>query len=472
MNVIHVQLTVLLLFVKLELSVGRDAREVSGSQRLLAAQLASSRASPKLLTPQANDTITQSYYEMVDDAIKEAESRLQGNAPSQVIPQQPWEQVYSNTRTKTVWTADAMTPGEMAASKAFKPEDHIEPNKVAGWSMVPYDMQLGARLMYGMSEHGTTTPPPAQPIVDETLVALCPMIMFSDAVDISAPKCDQTFGDWIEPSSQRRILRWQPNTGGGMRFGVDSAINGNGSVTYAEIDEQLTWKGTSFNLYNCLKMMRWTIDEEITRVASMGRGTQSTMQEHDKAFNGQAYFYKYTIRAANGSAVAATNLFRAGAAYVNVTLSGSEEQGEGALVAMAHKKGNWKADAWGKCSATASNRVWSVGFPLETSSVNSVATVQDIRIASAALITLMAFREQHVSQDTGLVYEGRVNVVVEMMQSAMLVFVAVVACISVCVFVKRMRWDVRMRRLLFKVEAVLLPKWPSWQREPAFFPTY
>lgn len=485
MNVIPLQLTAFLAATSVQLCharhgvslVGTGNQMIGHTPLLFAAQLGMRRQAP-LLTPLPNDTIPSSYWEEIDAAIAKAETQLSEAKPSTATaaPVQPWEQVYTSSNYSSSWTADAMTPGEVSASKAYLPTSASASTLPSAGqiSMVPYDMQLGGRLMSGITERAPSEKP-SQALIDQTLVALCPMIFFSDTIDISAPKCDQTMGSWTDPTTQRSLLRWTPSSGGGgMRFGVDSAVHGNGSITYAEISEKMGWKGTSFSIFNCLGLMRWTVEEEIMRVANMGVGTSSTLQEHDVSLAGEAYFYKYTIKSSNGTAVASTNLFRSGTSQVNVTLGeyDYEQIGAGSLVAVAQKKGYWKSQDWESCSTSATNRVWNVNFPLQTSTLSSVATVQDIRIATAALVTLMAFREEHTSEETGLNLSGQLGMAYQLLEAGGIIALVLGAGIALFALIKYKHWDERMRRLLFKVEAVLLPKRPSWQREPVFQTTY
>merc|ERR550532_2348109 len=67
-------------------------------------------------------------------------------------------------------------------------------DEVRHMGVVPYDMQIGARIMYGLSEKNTEKPPPTQKFVDEAFVAQCPMIMFSDQLSIRAPRCGSQDG--------------------------------------------------------------------------------------------------------------------------------------------------------------------------------------------------------------------------------------------------------------------------------------
>jgi len=347
-------------------------------------------------------------------------------------------------------------------------------------SMVPYDMKLGASIMSSLtSAQATVSPPPTQQIVSEQFVAQCPMIMFGSNVYISAPTCGDTMGEWEDPPTGRSILHWQPQGAGGVRFGVDSVVNGNGSVTFATTDQQLSLEGTYFELNNCMKVMRYTIEQEVIKVNNIGIGVTSTVQEHDIHRTSQAFFYRYTIKAPNGSAVAQTSLYRMGQTQINVTMmttresEGGQQYPEGALLAIADKSGTWSGADWKQCTGGAgTKRRWQVSFQLDERNFETVATVMDLRVATAAMITLMAFRDETTSVKTGVSRTGEKSMLVHFFTAAVIGIIAAFLFLVFVVVLKRQGWDMKCRRLCFKFERAAMPHRPAFKRNAPYPTTY
>merc|ERR1719277_2528932 len=84
--------------------------------------------------------------------------------------------------------------------------------------VVPYDMQLGARILYGLSPKNTQTPPPTQGYINEAFVAQCPMVMFGTSLAIRAPTCSSSLGEWADLVTNRPVLRWSRSKTGGLKF--------------------------------------------------------------------------------------------------------------------------------------------------------------------------------------------------------------------------------------------------------------
>jgi hypothetical protein len=414
--------------------------------------------------PLPNDTITQAYWLKVDQAIANAQTTTEpvvGNTP-------PPD--YSATRQGADITAQDLTPEEIAAGQVVGGvTTSLSPSLAAArvlghQSLVSYDMALGARLMYGLTAKPTPKIP-EQRSVSQQLVAQCPMVMFANTLQISAPRCGDTMGQWLDPSTSRTILRWSSQERGTVHFGVDSVITGMGSATYAELSQELSLQGIYFNLMNCLKLVRYTIAEEIVKINAMGPVSSST-QEHDNSKLTPAYFYKYKIISPNGTAVAETGLFRANQNELNVTMY-DDEVSMGPTVATARRVGSWTQSQWRQCTPTP--RAWEVEFLMSERDFDQVATVMDLRIATAAAITLMAFRAETQSAITGAPSRDSTA---SLFKSVLYVLLAIgIFVIAVCTF-SYMGWARRMRRCCFKLEAICLPRRPALKRAPTFNPTY
>jgi len=412
----------------------------------------------------------------VNSAISHAMSNTP--APPTVPPhdQTKWSKVL-NAGTTEELTAHDLTPEEIARGQvqggAENPSPQASFNSAAERTqkvlLVPYDMQLGAKIMNSLTEQATQSPPPSQLTVSEQFVAQCPMVMFNDNMKIQAPTCGNSQGAWVDPASDRAILRWSPLSSGGVSFGMDSAVGGNGSTLFANFRQAFTLTGNNFELVNCLGVARYTVEEKVIKINHIGRGVSSTSAEHDISTARQAFFYKYIVKAPNGSAVAETGLFRLNQDSVNISMVANELT-TGSMIARATKVGQWNGNQWTKCSKT--KREWNIAFDMGPRDVDMVATVMDLRVASAAIITLMAFREETISAEDGLTRTGEHNMLLELLWT---VFFILLACFLVllCVMIGRWRrWDMKAYRFCFKLEAALLPKRPARQRLPVYNSTY
>jgi len=338
-----------------------------------------------------------------------------------------------------------------------------------GVSVLPYTMMMGAGIMSALVYHEPSTPVPTQDMVDEGLTSRCPLILFGNSLTVRAPSCGRDLGFWQDYSG-RAVLRWQPNEQSGIRFGVDSVVTGQGSVIFATLDEPFTLTNTyNFMLKSCLGSVIYNIQETITKVDHMASNADSTMLAHDLSQAKEAYFYQYTITFPNGSLVAQTNLYRMDHNQVNITLR-NDYTAQGTLVAVANRQGNWLREKWRECSQ--SPRGWSLDFssydPKQTS---TIATVQDIRMVSAAVITLMALRDEALRSD-GLQNGADQSLYFSALKSVLLIIVLLVLAVVILAFFRLKSVETKMRRFCFKFEGWLLPKRPAITRTPPLHPAY
>mmetsp|Transcript_42040 Transcript_42040/g.91654 ORF Transcript_42040/g.91654 Transcript_42040/m.91654 type:complete len:490 (+) Transcript_42040:117-1586(+) len=432
-------------------------------------------ANPGLLAPLPNDTISAAYWQKIDSAIADATEATPAPVVDKPTPV-PWQQVFSATDrgaeiTAQDLTAEEIANGQIVTSATASPMQDMSASaeKVGAHSVVPYDMQLGARIMYSFAPKPTASPPPSQMMTSLQFVSQCPMIMFRDALYIRAPGCSSSMGQWVDPATQRTILRWSPHSSGGMDFGVDSVIQGNGSVNYASLKQQFSLNGFHFQLFNCLSVMRYSIEETVVKVSSLGQGVMSSIQEHDISTAREAFFYKYTIRHPNGTAVAETGLFRLNQNEVNINMIG-DELTPGPLIATATRQGEWTSDSWRDCSGP--KREWQVTFHLKDRDVELPTTVMDIRVASAAVVNLMAFRDETVSESTGTTTVGERSMGWQLLITILWCLLVLIIIVLILYYLRKKGWDVRLRRICFKFEAVVLPKRPLWKRVPPLHATY
>jgi len=115
-------------------------------------------------------------------------------------------------------------------------------------------------------------------------------------------------------------------------------------------------------------------------------------------------------------------------------------------------------------------RGWDVTFP-EEAKKTTVATVQDLRVAAAAVITLMAHRDEDVTAD-GFQHIGQSQMYWSLFSAAWLVLAAILLVVVVLVICKQQGTEKKMRRLCFRFESCLLPRRPVKVRQPVLSPTY
>lgn len=435
--------------------------------------------SGQLLVPLPNDTVSDSYFDMVDARIADVQSRTP--APPVVTTAEPSNyQKVADATIKDPVKAEDLTDEELASMRSVpivtpgpglnsKGQPSSEFDRGYEVQVVPWDMKIGAEVLSTIKDDmSTPTPPPSQDLVSAQFVAQCPMIMFGNSLYINAPHCSDHLGSWEDPETHRSVIRWD-GAEKGLRFGVDSAVGGNGSATYAKLEQELTIQGFLFSLTNCLGAHRYTIEEQVTKVNYLGRGIESTITEHDISRSAEAFFYKYVIKAPNGSSVAATNLFRLNQDEINITMFNNEVS-DGAMVATAKRIGVWTGSGWRTCGA--SRRSWQVDFKLDSRSFDQVATVMDLRVASAALLTLMAYREESTDISTGVARDGEHSLWKELLLSILISLAVAIVLLLIFMCLKRRLWDVKLRRIFFKLEAALLPKRPQGQRVPPIYNTW
>jgi len=474
----------LALFAPFALASGSPSRIGLLARRRAGTSSTEAVAQPPL-APQPNDTITADYWMMVDSAIRAAGQTTSRQPTLNDLPATPtplpWEQVmHASQQVEVVdtpamasgmndWERGTPLPPDAAAAQGMTQHQHTAPS-ARSVAVLPYDMFLGASIMYDISVHNTEMPPPSQNAVNEQFVAQCPMVMFSDQIHVRAPRCGGSLGEWVDPDTERTIMRWQPNGGGGLRFGVDSVVTGNGSVAFASFKESFSLSSWFFELRNCLEVMRYNIEEQVIKVDHMAPGSHTTATDHSQRENGKAIFYKYIIRHPNGTTAAETDMFRMGQDQVNVSLPAREGERAGRQVAAATRQGRWKDSGWRECH-TSTKRGWAMGFPASARGMETVATVQDLRVASAAVITLMAFRDEEAGVD-GFQHVGQGDVYYELVCTAFSVFGVFVLLSIVMLIIDRKGIDKKLRRHFFRLESALLPRCPTAVREPVLRPAY
>mmetsp|Transcript_26985 Transcript_26985/g.77422 ORF Transcript_26985/g.77422 Transcript_26985/m.77422 type:complete len:492 (-) Transcript_26985:90-1565(-) len=456
-------------------AAGAASDEVQSGGSLRGSSGSLFRQTPSVLVPQANDTISEDYWARVNRAIS-AEAQHTSPLPTLNDPlttptPEPWKKIMSaSNQVNTLDASQAqnvISDWEYATPQPWSETGQPSERGQKQMSVVPYDMQIGARILYSLTAKTPQTPPPTQEVVDEAFMAQCPLIMFRGAIEIRPPRC-QDVGSWRVPSTDRAVLRWNDDNKGGLVFGVDSAVTGQGSVKFAEIRERFSMSKYNFELLNCMDVMRYKIEEKIVKVNHMAPMARSTVREHDISRSSEAYFYKYILKHTNGSTAAETNLYRMDQSEVNFTLYAGEG-GVGATFAVARRQGYWHRDQWRDCKH--SRRAWTLEFPLAESHFATVATVQDLRVAAAATVTLMAFRDERVGSD-GFSHAGQGHMYVTLVKTILFIVLALMLTGICYIALIQQGLDKRLRWFCFRLETVLLPKRPVRQRNPVLHPAY
>lgn len=418
--------------------------------------------------------ITQVYWEYVDNVLAGAAlvtpKPSSVNDPAPTDPPEPYERILGVS--KTVNAVDtAAKAAELDNYQLATPQPPIpllssaQEDSASKMSVLPYQMALGAWILHGISQP-VAPALPSQAFVDETFSAQCPMIMATNNISITPPCDSGGLGAWTDPSTGRTIMRWNSNSDGGVKFSVDSAITGPGSVLVGNVNEKLTWTSNSFDLYNCLGVKLYTIEETITKVASMATSAQSTMKDsQDKKT--AAVFYQYFIKSINGTVKAKSTQYRIPEKTVNFTVMGSDPLHpsiDNAMIAVAKKTGGtWSGNEWRTCSG---NKAWKMEFnPKKISSLVSVSTLEDLQVASAAVMTLLAYREEHVATD-GFQHTGQASLYGSLFKAVALVLLLLMLLgLAVGAF-RTLQLEKRLKKFFFRLEAVILPKRPHAVRDP------
>lgn len=428
--------------------------------------------------PSPDSIIPQSYWDSVNSEIaqlaKVTQAPINLNAAPTTQPS-PWQSILDAMATVSVvdsaekadsmnaWQSNTPSPGIGGALSAAGKQTQKEV------SVVPYDMRIGAEIMYAISESPTSTPPPTQDFVDQTFNSQCPMVLFSSELKISAPHCSDTLGSWTSPVNNQTVMRWSENSEGGLGFAVDSVITGKGSVPFAAIREQITWNQYRFSLDNCMNLNRFMLQESIVKVDHMSPNVDSTGTAHNTAQSKEAYFYQYIIYAPDGNPAAQTNLYRMDDSQVNITLVGNGDI-DGKVFAVAKRKGSWKRDQWRECSLV--ERAWKLKFPLDGNSTFSTpATIQDLRLVAAAVVTLMAYRDESLN-DNGLQQDEDKQVIWHWVAKSALAVIGVLFALAVMAVLYAMGLVGILKKLCFKIETALLPKRAVVIRAPPLNPTW
>lgn len=400
-----------------------------------AGETGSTTAQP-LLIPATNDTIPQSYWTNANAILAAAglstpqppANVINPNAPATPPPPLPWEIV-------------ATDPAQ------------------------PVDTKIGGAIMNSLSSKPTATPPPSQSRVDQQFVAQCPMVLFESNLTIYGPHCNESMGYWWDPNpiNPRTILRWKPADMSGVEFGVDSALTGPGSALFAFFKQLITLTGYRFQLTNCLGVERWEVQEEVFKIDSMGN-VDSTIETSDIAANGNQYFLKYHLYSPTGKKVSTTNLYRMDANQINFTQV-VDGYSTGKLLAVAKRVGNWLGKGWLQCTAKNSPRAWSLYFPGNQADHSTVATVQDIRVALAATVTLIAYRDENRGSD-GLNLQGQSREWFVFWSGLALICFGGLVCCNCCLIFFTSGIKDKLKKTMYDTERVLLPKRPIQHHAP------
>jgi hypothetical protein len=329
----------------------------------------------------------------------------------------------------------------------------------------PMDTKIGGALMYSLSSKPTGTPPPSQARVDAQFIAQCPMILFESDLTVYASHCNQTMGQWWDPNpiNPRTILRWNSPVASNLYFGVDSEITGPGTALFAGMNQLMTWTGYRFELTNCLGVERWQVQEEVFKIDSMGN-VDSTNEISDISYNGNQYFLKYHVYSPTGALVSTSNLFKTDANQINFTQV-KNGYSTGQLLAVAKRVGNWQGKGWTQCMSANNPRAWSINFPDNNDTHPTVATVQDIRVALAAAVTLAAYRDEDRSTD-GLNLQGQSRDWFVFYCGIALALLGGLICLNCCLIFVNSGVKDKLKKTFYDSEKALLPKRPIQHHSP------
>lgn len=425
--------------------------------------------------PLSADELTDEYVKGLekdlDDSFKDndAETAPLGYDRSEQpeLDLSPWEKILtaSNTALKSL-----DTPGKLGVALGAPSDDFM--GKMGGVTasiksktVVPYDMKLGAHIMSALSEKRPPRSLPRQSDIDSKVNTQCPMAILAGSLAVSAPRCGDKHGQWHYPGSDRVIMRWSENALGGVTLKVDSAVEGNGSVLFADVREKFTWDSSKFMVTNCLGLPMYQIEEYIIRMNKMSKNSQSTAFDQGASLrSGEAFFYKYVIRSMNGTNIASTQLLKPATSKVNISLFDPETEEFGTdVVATGTRRGLWEQRQWTECTNEA--REWLITYPiLNQSTKAALATVQDLRVAAAATITLMAYRQEYIGEN-GIPNTGKWRFYWSFGKSVVLICAFIFATFWIwTVSFQASAFNKKIQETFVRLENALLPKYSPQKR--------
>lgn len=462
----------LLLLVRAQPATLQDLNEPAAREReltnLLQARLRSSQGERSADTPPLS-LLGKGSSRQQESEIVTSTTLQTLNVPATVDVITP---KYWNSAEKILKSSGMSTPIPSAAYVNAPPP----PPKPTKWQDIlqeaqqPLSTKLGSAIMIGVTPAVTPTPPPMEAAVAQQFVAQCPMVLFEKDLSIRAPSCNDTLGRWIDPSplNSRVVLRWKNLPPAGLFLGVDSALSGPGSAYFAAITQVMTLTGYKFVMKNCLGIERWHIEENVYKVDSMGK-VSSTMELHAVTMNSAAYFIKYLVKSPEGVVVAESNLFRTLTNQFNFTTV-EDGQSTGHVIAVVTKQGIWFDKGWEQCMAPTSPRGWSIFFPEPVGAALTTATVQDIRVAIAGSVNLMAYRNEERAAD-GINSQGAISELYTFIGGVALACIGFIMLANFFMVWRNSGLKDKIKKVLFDTQG-LMPKRPYQQREAPLHPSY
>lgn len=337
-------------------------------------------------------------------------------------------------------------------------------------TVVPYDMQLGAHIMSALSEKKPPQSLPRQEDIDSQVLTRCPLCVLSDTLAVSAPRCGDKHGQWRIPGNSGVMMRWAENALGGLTLKVDSAVEGQGAVLFADVREKFTWDKSNFLVTNCIGLPRYQVEENIVRMNKMTPGSTGSGLDGVRV-TGEAFFYKYIIRSMTGKKIATTQMLKPATGQVNISLFDADTADITDVVATATRRGAWEQKQWSEC--TNEPRDWLITFPPYLGEQkDALATMQDIRVAAAATITLMAYRQEFIGEN-GIPTIGKWHMYWSFGKSMLLIFAVVIAtfwCWTVSFEASML--NQRVQDTFKRLESSILPRYSPGKRLPVLHPTW
>jgi len=382
----------------------------------------------------------------------------------------PWEKILAaSDHKKSLDTPEKLGVALGAPSDEFMGQMRGVTASIKTKTLVPYDMQLGAHIMSALSEKKPPQSLPRQEDIDSQVLTRCPLCVLSDTLVVSAPKCGDKHGQWRVPGNSGVMMRWTENALGGVTLKVDSAVEGNGAVLFADVREKFTWDKSNFLVTNCVGLPRYQVEENIVRMNKMSSIQSSGLD--GARVTGEAFFYKYVIRSMNGTKLATTQMLKPATGEVNISLIDAETDDVTDVVATATRRGAWEQRQWVEC--TNDPRDWLITFPAyRGEQKNALVTMQDIRVAAAATITLMAYRQEFIGEN-GIPNTGKWHMYWSFGKSILLIFVVIIVtfwCWTVSFEASML--NQKIQDTFKRLESSILPRYSPGKRLPVLHPTW
>jgi len=331
----------------------------------------------------------------------------------------------------------------------------------------PYDMMLGAELLVEATSSWTSSSSNSsvsQHEVNEIINDDCLSVNFNDSITITPPRCG-TNGHWYDPRLNKTLVEWYDSTeDSGLVLREVETSSGSQTATTLEkflyIPEIFTLDDYQYRVKNCNGFTVYYIQEELVDL-------QKANDFEDPYATVHEYWYQYKILYANRSTFVVSDQVQT--AFTSVNFYEQRGVETGATIATANRVGYFAPYDWTACVPSDWSREWNVQFH-ENTTIFGVppqdeGTANDIRIAVAATMMLMAYRDGFSARD-GFQHSGEGYLYFKLAWNSAVILGIFTVLFLCAVAMWRFTLDHHFKEFFFSLENYLLPKRAADKRPP------